>query len=71
MTQDMLCARRRDLRPSGAGVPFKTEAEGRPGRPTPPSSGLASYFYTATWAASSRVGEALEYGMVGINTGPA
>jgi succinate-semialdehyde dehydrogenase / glutarate-semialdehyde dehydrogenase len=31
--------------------------------------GLASYFYTRDLARSWRVGEALEYGMVGINTG--
>lgn len=31
--------------------------------------GLASYFYTKDLARSWRVGEALEYGMVGINTG--
>jgi succinate-semialdehyde dehydrogenase/glutarate-semialdehyde dehydrogenase len=31
--------------------------------------GLAAYFYTRDLARSWRVGEALEYGMVGINTG--
>ncbi len=31
--------------------------------------GLASYFYTRDMARSWRVGEALDYGMVGINTG--
>jgi succinate-semialdehyde dehydrogenase/glutarate-semialdehyde dehydrogenase len=31
--------------------------------------GLASYFYTRDLARAWRVGEALEYGMVGINTG--
>ncbi|MDD2741525.1 MAG: NAD-dependent succinate-semialdehyde dehydrogenase [Rhodocyclaceae bacterium] len=31
--------------------------------------GLAAYFYTRSMARSWRVGEALEYGMVGINTG--
>jgi len=31
--------------------------------------GLASYFYTRDLARTWRVGEALEYGMVGINTG--
>ena len=32
-------------------------------------SGLAAYFYTKDLARSWRVGEALEYGMVGINSG--
>jgi len=31
--------------------------------------GLAAYFYTASAGRCWRVGEALEYGMVGINTG--
>ena len=31
--------------------------------------GLASYFFTRDTARQWRVGEALEYGMVGINTG--
>ena len=31
--------------------------------------GLASYFYTRDMARTWRVGEALDYGMVGINTG--
>lgn len=33
------------------------------------SFGLASYFYTRDTARQWRIGEALEYGMVGINTG--
>lgn len=31
--------------------------------------GLASYFYTRSLARAWRVGEALEFGMVGLNTG--
>ena len=31
--------------------------------------GLAAYFYTADMGRCWRMGEALEYGMVGINTG--
>jgi succinate-semialdehyde dehydrogenase/glutarate-semialdehyde dehydrogenase len=31
--------------------------------------GLAAYFYTRDLARSWRVGEALEYGIVGLNTG--
>lgn len=31
--------------------------------------GLAAYFYTRDLARAFRVGEALEYGMVGVNTG--
>jgi len=33
------------------------------------SSGLAAYFYTRDLARSWRIGEALDYGMVGLNTG--
>ena len=31
--------------------------------------GLAAYFYTKDMARAFRVGEALEFGMVGLNTG--
>ncbi len=47
---------------------FETEAEViRSANDT--EFGLASYFYTRDMARSWRVGEALDYGMVGINTG--
>jgi succinate-semialdehyde dehydrogenase/glutarate-semialdehyde dehydrogenase len=32
-------------------------------------AGLAAYFYTRDLARSWRVGEALQYGIIGINTG--
>jgi acyl-CoA reductase-like NAD-dependent aldehyde dehydrogenase len=38
-------------------------------RPTTPSLAWPATSTAATWAASYRVGEALEYGMVGINVG--
>jgi succinate-semialdehyde dehydrogenase/glutarate-semialdehyde dehydrogenase len=49
-------------------VRFRTEAEAiRLANDT--SSGLAAYLYTRDLARAWRVGEALEYGMVGVNTG--
>ncbi len=36
---------------------------------TTPPFGLAAYFYTRDLARSWRVSEALEYGIVGLNTG--
>ena len=60
---------RGNLRPGGAGVPLQD-------RGTRPSTlanntefGLASYFYSRDVGRIFRVGEALEYGMVGINIG--
>ncbi|NHN88800.1 NAD-dependent succinate-semialdehyde dehydrogenase [Acetobacter conturbans] len=47
---------------------FSDEAEAiRKANDTP--FGLASYFFTSDMARAWRVGEALEYGMVGVNTG--
>ena len=36
---------------------------------TTPSPGLSAYFFTRDLARAWRLGEALEYGVVGINTG--
>ena len=47
---------------------FKTEAEAI-AMANATEFGLASYFYTRDLARSWRVSEALEYGMVGVNTG--
>ena len=47
---------------------FKTEAEAV-AMANATEYGLASYFYTENLARSMRVASALEYGMVGINTG--
>lgn len=47
---------------------FETEAEAV-AMANDTEFGLAAYFYTRSLARSWRVGEALEYGMVGINTG--
>jgi succinate-semialdehyde dehydrogenase/glutarate-semialdehyde dehydrogenase len=47
---------------------FETEAEAI-AMANDTEFGLAAYFYTRDLARSWRVGEALEYGMVGINTG--
>jgi succinate-semialdehyde dehydrogenase/glutarate-semialdehyde dehydrogenase len=32
-------------------------------------AGLAAYFYTRDFSRAHRIGEALEYGMIGLNTG--
>jgi succinate-semialdehyde dehydrogenase / glutarate-semialdehyde dehydrogenase len=49
-------------------IPFDTEAEAI-GLANATDSGLAAYFYTRDQARSWRVAEALEYGIVGLNTG--
>jgi succinate-semialdehyde dehydrogenase / glutarate-semialdehyde dehydrogenase len=49
-------------------IRFETEAEAiRVANDT--EFGLAAYFYTRDLARAWRVGEALEYGMVGVNAG--
>lgn len=54
--------------PVAALVPFETEAEGV-ARANDTEYGLAAYFYSRDIARCYRVSEALESGMVGINTG--
>ena len=49
---------------------FRSRTRRRPSAwPTTPSSAWPRYFYTRDLARSLRVAEALEYGIVGINTG--
>ncbi len=67
-TQDMLCAREETFGPLAPVFRFKTEAEAV-AMANATEFGLASYFYTRDIGRIFRVGEALEYGMVGINTG--
>jgi succinate-semialdehyde dehydrogenase/glutarate-semialdehyde dehydrogenase len=67
-TQDMLCAREETFGPLAPVFRFKTEAEAI-AMANATEYGLASYFYTRDVGRIFRVGEALEYGMVGINTG--
>jgi succinate-semialdehyde dehydrogenase / glutarate-semialdehyde dehydrogenase len=65
---DMLCAREETFGPVAPVFRFKTEAEAVAAA-NDTEFGLASYFYSRDIGRIFRVGEALEYGMVGINTG--
>jgi len=68
VTPQMLVAREETFGPVAPVFRFKTEQEAiRMANDT--EFGLASYFYTRDLARSWRVSEALEYGIVGINTG--
>ena len=67
-TTDMLLASEETFGPVAPLFRFRTEEEAiaiANGTPF----GLAAYFYTRDLARSWRVGEALEFGMVGLNTG--
>ena len=68
VTPQMKVAREETFGPVAPLFRFETEAEAvRMANDT--EFGLAAYFYTRDIARSWRVGEALEYGIVGINTG--
>ncbi len=67
-TPDMLCAREETFGPVAPVFRFETEAEAV-ALANDTEFGLASYFYSRDIGRIFRVGEALEYGMVGINTG--
>jgi succinate-semialdehyde dehydrogenase/glutarate-semialdehyde dehydrogenase len=67
-TVDMLCAREETFGPLAPVFRFKTEGEVIAAA-NATIYGLASYFYTRDAGRIARVAEALEYGMVGINTG--
>jgi succinate-semialdehyde dehydrogenase/glutarate-semialdehyde dehydrogenase len=64
----MLCAREETFGPVAPVFSFKTEEEAI-ALANNTEFGLASYFYSRDIGRIFRVGEALEYGMVGINTG--
>lgn len=64
----MLIANEETFGPVAAVIPFKTEEEVIAAANNT-QFGLASYFYTSNLSRALRVSEALEYGMVGINTG--
>ena len=67
-TAEMLLANEEIFGPVAALFRFETEDEAiRLANAT--EFGLASYFYTRDLARAWRVGEALEYGIVGLNTG--
>ena len=68
VTSDMLCAREETFGPVAPVFRFKTEAEVIE-LANATEFGLASYFFSRDIGRIFRVGEALEYGMVGINTG--
>jgi succinate-semialdehyde dehydrogenase/glutarate-semialdehyde dehydrogenase len=67
-TSEMLCAREETFGPVAPVFRFKTEDEAI-ALANATEFGLASYFYSRDIGRIFRVGEALEYGMVGINTG--
>ena len=68
VTNEMLCAREETFGPVAPVFRFETEAE-VVAAANATEFGLASYFYSRDVGRVFRVGEALEYGMVGINTG--
>jgi len=67
-TADMLCAKEETFGPFAPVFQFKTEQEAVDAANNT-EFGLASYFYSRDIGRIHRVGEALEYGMVGINVG--
>ncbi|MBX6316817.1 NAD-dependent succinate-semialdehyde dehydrogenase [Pigmentiphaga sp.] len=68
VTRDMLCMREETFGPVAPVMRFRDEAEViRLANDT--QFGLASYFYSRDMGRIFRVAEALEYGMVGVNTG--
>ena len=68
VTNDMLVAREETFGPVAPLIPFRTEAELlRLANDT--SAGLAAYIYSRDVSRVWRVAEALQCGMVGVNTG--
>jgi succinate-semialdehyde dehydrogenase/glutarate-semialdehyde dehydrogenase len=67
-TREMALAREETFGPVAPLFRFETEAEAV-ALANATEFGLAAYFYTRDLARSWRVQEALEYGMVGVNTG--
>jgi succinate-semialdehyde dehydrogenase/glutarate-semialdehyde dehydrogenase len=67
-TSDMLCAREETFGPFAPIFKFKTEQEVIDAA-NDTEFGLASYFYSRDIGRITRVSEALEYGMVGVNAG--
>jgi succinate-semialdehyde dehydrogenase/glutarate-semialdehyde dehydrogenase len=68
VTRDMKVAREETFGPLAPLFKFETEQEVIE-RANDTEFGLASYFYTKDLGRAFRVGEALEYGMVGVNAG--
>jgi succinate-semialdehyde dehydrogenase / glutarate-semialdehyde dehydrogenase len=67
-TADMLCAKEETFGPFAPVFKFHTEQEAIDAA-NATEFGLASYFYSRDIGRIYRVGEALEYGMVGVNVG--
>lgn len=65
---EMLLAREETFGPVAPVFRFSSEAEAV-GMANDTEFGLAAYFYSRDIARCLRVGEALEYGMIGVNTG--
>jgi succinate-semialdehyde dehydrogenase/glutarate-semialdehyde dehydrogenase len=68
VTSEMLVAREETFGPVAPLFQFKSEAEAI-AMANDTEFGLAAYFYTRDLARSWRVAEAIEYGIVGLNTG--
>ncbi|MDP9083311.1 MAG: NADP-dependent succinate-semialdehyde dehydrogenase [Pseudomonadota bacterium] len=68
VTPNMLVAREETFGPVAPLFKFQTEAEAI-AMANDTEFGLAAYFYTRDLARSWRVSEAIEYGIVGLNTG--
>jgi succinate-semialdehyde dehydrogenase/glutarate-semialdehyde dehydrogenase len=68
VNSDMICTKEETFGPVAPVVRFETEADAI-ALANATEFGLASYFYSRDVGRIFRVGEALEYGMVGINTG--
>ena len=68
VTPEMLCSKEETFGPVAPVFRFDTEAEAVE-LANATEFGLASYFYSRDIGRIFRVGEALEYGMVGVNTG--
>jgi succinate-semialdehyde dehydrogenase/glutarate-semialdehyde dehydrogenase len=67
-TQDMLIAREETFGPLAPVIRFESDDDAiRMANDT--EFGLAAYFYTRDLSRAWRVSEALEYGIVGLNTG--
>ncbi len=68
VTPEMKCAREETFGPVAPLFRFRTEAEAV-AMANATEFGLAAYFFSRDVARCFRVGEALEYGMIGVNTG--